>query len=207
MTSQTNRLRFTNAGSAEPMTMWTIRTFGANRGTTQPWGDYPVPQSVSQSPRAKRSTDIARLDQEPGDICCFTSMCITEQIPTSSKLDRHRFCRRSHPTLARAIDGWMDCRPVQTGNGPGVEFSENCTDELGPEGGRGTAILQDDGSPQGHIYFHLGDDSGFLVSMKRLARSASAWIIHHGGQSQHTEGASRAHSCPSRCRFPGDGCP
>ena len=28
-------------------------------------------------------------------------------------------------------------------------------------GRRGWAILADDGSLQGHLYFHLGDDSGF----------------------------------------------
>ena len=60
-----------------------------------------------------------------------------------------------------AVEGWMDCRPVQTDNGPGVEFSWSGNDELDPASGRGTAVLQDDGSLRGHIYFHLGDDSGF----------------------------------------------
>jgi hypothetical protein len=60
-----------------------------------------------------------------------------------------------------AVEGWMDCRPVQTDNRPGVEFSWDGTDELDRASGRGTAVLQDDGSLQGHIYFHLGDDSGF----------------------------------------------
>ena len=46
-----------------------------------------------------------------------------------------------------------------------------------------------------------------LVSMKRPARSASAWIIHQSGWSQHTEGASRVHSYSPRCRLLGDGRP
>ncbi len=60
-----------------------------------------------------------------------------------------------------AVEGWVDCRAVQTDNGPGVEFIWSGTDELDPASGRGTAVLQDDGSLRGHINFHLGDDSGF----------------------------------------------
>jgi hypothetical protein len=60
-----------------------------------------------------------------------------------------------------AVEGWMDCRPIQTDNGPGVEFSWDGTDELDRVSGRVTAVLQDGGSLQSHIYFHQGDDSGF----------------------------------------------
>ena len=71
-----------------------------------------------------------------------------------------------------AVEGWMDCRPVQTDNGPGVEFSWSGNDDLDPASGRGTAVLQDDGSLQGHIYFHLGDDSGFRAErFDRLGHS------------------------------------
>jgi hypothetical protein len=205
VTSQTNRLRFTNAGSAEPMTTWTIRTFGANRGTTQPWGDYPVPRSVSQSPRAKRSTDIARLDQEPGDICCFTSICITEQSLQAPGLTGIDFAGGAIPPW-RAIEGWTVGRFRQATD-QASSSARTVPTNSAPKSDEVPRFFKTMDPPQGHIYFHLGDDSGILVSMKRLARSASAWIIHHGGQSQHTEGASRAHSCPSRCRFPGDGCP
>ena len=34
-------------------------------------------------------------------------------------------------------------------------------DESDPVGGRGWAVLEEDESLRGHIYFHLGDDSGF----------------------------------------------
>jgi hypothetical protein len=34
-------------------------------------------------------------------------------------------------------------------------------DESDPASGRGWAALEEDGSLRGHIYFHLGDDSGF----------------------------------------------
>jgi hypothetical protein len=60
-----------------------------------------------------------------------------------------------------AVEGWMDCRPVRTDDGPGVEFSWDGTDELDRVSGRGTAVLLDEGFLQGHIYFHLGIDSGF----------------------------------------------
>ena len=67
-----------------------------------------------------------------------------------------------------AVEGCMDCRAVQTDNGPAVEFSWSGSDELDATSGRGTAVLQADGSLWGHIYFHLGDDSGFRA--ERLDR-------------------------------------
>ena len=67
-----------------------------------------------------------------------------------------------------AVEGCMDCRAVQTDNVPAVEFSWSGSDELDATSGRGTAVLQADGSLWGHIYFHLGDDSGFRA--ERLDR-------------------------------------
>jgi len=60
-----------------------------------------------------------------------------------------------------AVEGWMDCRPVQFASRPGVDFTWDGTDEGDHVSGRGAATLQDDGSLHGHIDFHLGDDSGF----------------------------------------------
>lgn len=62
-----------------------------------------------------------------------------------------------------AVEAWTDCRAVQTDRGSGVEFTWDGTDEGDRVSGRGAATLQDDGSLRGHIYFHLGDDSGFLA--------------------------------------------
>ena len=77
-----------------------------------------------------------------------------------------------------AVEGWVDCRRVQTDNGPGVEFSWSGNDDLDPASGRGTAVLQDDGSLQGHIYFHLGDDSGFRAErFDHLGHSGPAVIL------------------------------
>jgi hypothetical protein len=42
-----------------------------------------------------------------------------------------------------------------------VEFTWEGNDESDPASGRGWAALEEDGSLRGHIYFHLGDDSGF----------------------------------------------
>jgi hypothetical protein len=60
-----------------------------------------------------------------------------------------------------AVRGWMDCRPGEHGGRAGVEFSWQGDDEGDEVSGRGWAELADDGSLQGHLYFHLGDDSGF----------------------------------------------
>ena len=44
---------------------------------------------------------------------------------------------------------------------PGVEFSWQGSDEGDDVSGRGWAALNPDGKLEGHIYFHLGDDSAF----------------------------------------------
>lgn len=63
-----------------------------------------------------------------------------------------------------AVDGWMDCRDAIREGSRAVEFSWSGNDECDPASGRGWASLQKDGSLIGHIYFHLGDDSGFCSS-------------------------------------------
>jgi hypothetical protein len=58
------------------------------------------------------------------------------------------------------VTGWIDWRSAGSGR-PGVEFSWEGTDEGDQVSGRGWAALQTDGVLHGHLYFHLGDDSGF----------------------------------------------
>ena len=60
-----------------------------------------------------------------------------------------------------AVEGELDCRDVARDGRPGVEFSLEGHDEYDPASGRGWAVLNPDGSLDGHIYFHLGDDSAF----------------------------------------------
>jgi hypothetical protein len=60
-----------------------------------------------------------------------------------------------------AVHGWMDCRTTSTDGRPGVEFTWDGSDDGDHTSGRGWALLEEDGSLRGHIYFHLGDDSGF----------------------------------------------
>jgi hypothetical protein len=58
-----------------------------------------------------------------------------------------------------AVTGWIDWRRAGTGRS-GLEFSWEGTDEGDQVNGRGWADLHD-GVLQGHLYFHLGDDSSF----------------------------------------------
>ena len=60
-----------------------------------------------------------------------------------------------------AVEGWMDCHSGRRDGRPCVEFTWEGNDESDPASGRGWAALEEDGSLRGHIYFHLGDDSGF----------------------------------------------
>ncbi len=62
--------------------------------------------------------------------------------------------------------GFIAVRAAWTGAAPreerpGVEFSWEGFDEDDPVSGRGWATLEPDGCLRGHLYFHLGDDSGF----------------------------------------------
>ena len=60
-----------------------------------------------------------------------------------------------------AVAGWLDCREDTHGGRSRVEFTWEGSDEGDPVSGRGWAALADDGTLDGRIFFHLGDDSGF----------------------------------------------
>jgi len=60
-----------------------------------------------------------------------------------------------------AVTGELDCRDADRDGRPGVEFSWQGSDEGDDVSGRGWAALNPDGTLEGHIYFHLGDDSAF----------------------------------------------
>jgi hypothetical protein len=62
-----------------------------------------------------------------------------------------------------AVQGELDCREVIRDGRPGVEFSWEGNDECDPASGRGWAVLEEDGSLRGRIFFHLGDDSSFTA--------------------------------------------
>jgi hypothetical protein len=60
-----------------------------------------------------------------------------------------------------AVQAGIDWRESSRHERSRVEFSWEGFDESDPVTGRGWAVVEDDGSLSGHIYFHLGDDSGF----------------------------------------------
>lgn len=56
-----------------------------------------------------------------------------------------------------AVTGQLDCRFNETG----VAFTWHGQDEMDDVSGRGHAQRNPDGTIAGHLYTHLGDDSGF----------------------------------------------
>ena len=60
-----------------------------------------------------------------------------------------------------AVQGQLDWRTSAQGQGDRVEFTWEGDDDGDRVSGRGWAEVDEDGSLRGHIYFHLGDDSGF----------------------------------------------
>ena len=75
------------------------------------------------------------------------------------------------------VHGNMDCRTATGGGRPAVEWSWDGNDEPHPAAGRGWAVLQEDGTLVGKIFFHDGDDYEFKAEnwpgLKGM-RSASA---------------------------------
>jgi hypothetical protein len=60
-----------------------------------------------------------------------------------------------------AVAGELDYRDADRDGRPRVEFSWQGFDEGDEVSGRGWAALNPDGTLEGHIYVHLGDDSAF----------------------------------------------
>ena len=66
-----------------------------------------------------------------------------------------------------AVEGWMDTREIEHDGRPGIEFSWDGSDEMDPASGRGWAALAADGSLEGRIFFHMGDDSWFRAEPEK----------------------------------------
>jgi hypothetical protein len=60
-----------------------------------------------------------------------------------------------------AVRGWLDGRPLERDGRVGVEFTWAGVDEGDPVSGRGWAVRVDGETIEGHLFFHLGDDSTF----------------------------------------------
>ncbi|TNC21449.1 hypothetical protein FG385_28440 [Amycolatopsis alkalitolerans] len=60
-----------------------------------------------------------------------------------------------------AVHGWMDCRTVNRDGRARIEFSWDGDDEGDQVSGRGWAVVNDDRTLEGHVFIHMGDDSGF----------------------------------------------
>ena len=63
------------------------------------------------------------------------------------------------------VHGWIDCRYLKREGNDAVEFSWQGNDEMDPACGRGWAVI-DGARLHGHLYFHEGDDSGFIAERK-----------------------------------------
>lgn len=80
--------------------------------------------------------------------------------PGFIEFDRHRSGRFGFI----AVKGQLDCRDVVRDGRSGVEFTWEGTDDGDPVSGRGWAVLTDDETLEGRVFFHLGDDSGFQAT-------------------------------------------
>ena len=60
-----------------------------------------------------------------------------------------------------AVEAALDVRYGARDGAACAEFTWEGFDDGSPASGRGWAVLEEDGSLRGHIYLHLGDDSGF----------------------------------------------
>lgn len=84
-----------------------------------------------------------------------------------------------------AVQGWLECRYGERDGLPAVEFSWQGLDEGDERFGRGWAVLERRGAIRGHLFFHGGDDSGFVA-----IRRASA--VRKGREARQSTGAAAA---------------
>ncbi len=68
--------------------------------------------------------------------------------------------------------GNIDYRITERGEQPAVEWTWEGTDEMDPCTGRGWAVLEGD-ELHGMIFFHQGDESGFVAKKKSPPRPKS----------------------------------
>jgi hypothetical protein len=62
-----------------------------------------------------------------------------------------------------AVHGYLDYRLEPYQDAERLEFSWEGEDEMDPVSGRGWALIKE-GQLQGRVYFHEGDDSGFVAA-------------------------------------------
>ena len=63
-----------------------------------------------------------------------------------------------------AVEATLDVRYSVSDGTSSAEFSWDGFDEGDPVSGRGRASLYPDGTLRGHLYFHMGGDSGFVAN-------------------------------------------
>jgi len=68
------------------------------------------------------------------------------------------------------VKAGIDYRAVTREGRPAVEFSWEGSAEMDEVSGRGWALLNEDGILSGRLFFHLGDESGFIAARKRGRR-------------------------------------
>ena len=64
-----------------------------------------------------------------------------------------------------AVRGRLDCHTVERNGRIGVDFTWEGVDEGDQVSGRGWAAPVDDGTIEGHLFRHLGDDSSFRAAL------------------------------------------
>jgi len=67
-----------------------------------------------------------------------------------------------------AVGGLIDCRSTVRDGKQAIGFSWEGVDEGDPVHGRGWAVWDGD-TLQGHLYFHMGDDSSFVAKRHERA--------------------------------------
>src|ERR1035437_6889738 len=61
------------------------------------------------------------------------------------------------------VHGHMGVEQTERNGKPAVEWTWHGNNEMDEANGRGWAVLQDDGTLKGELFFHQGDSSGFTA--------------------------------------------
>jgi hypothetical protein len=65
----------------------------------------------------------------------------------------------------------------EEGGKPAVEWTWDGNDEMDEASGRGWAVLQDDGTLKGKLFFHRGDSSGFTAAKPTQAKKGGRKVL------------------------------
>ena len=131
-------------------------------------GALPSPPAVHAAPGpdmvVEKSASVSEVPIDGEITYTITARNVGTEDATGVRIRDTRIDPELIITAGPTATPGMDCRFEERDGKPLVEFSWLGSDESDDANGRGWAVLEEDGSLNGRIYFHQGDDSAFTAT-------------------------------------------